>query len=247
MKIIILIGALIILALVISLVYLNFSKAKKERPAYCDDNGCIPKEVFRNLPEYPSDLEEVKYLMVLSENVSKEYAEDYYYYKQPEFYTDSFLIKGIGYYTILSKPKNFTYMNVAGYGAYPAELKLNAGNSGYELTSYLHASWGVVKYQGIGLKVNYPEDLEKCLETELVPRAILLGRTYLSFDFNWAEKLKIKLKFKDCPKGNYLVTVSTTSVPRDIESEWIRIYGNGYMPLTMVKVEPFIKIFVNVV
>jgi len=237
---------LIILVFLFSLLYFNISKPKKSRPEYCDSNGCIPKEVFRKLPTYPEDFEEVKYLMILPlENFSKKYSDEYYY-KQPEFYTDSFLKKGIGYYTKLSKPQNFTYMNVAGYGAYPSELRIKVKEGEYELASYLHASWGVVKYQGLRLKVNYPENSEKCFDVTLIPRTILLGRTYLSFDLNWAEKIKIKLKVnKKCPKGNYILTVSTTNVPEEIEKEWIRMHGNGYIPLGMVRVDPLIKIFVT--
>jgi hypothetical protein len=244
----IIIAVLIILALAMSFIlYFDvFNLNKKGRPEYCDSNGCIPKEVFRKLLVYPEDFEEVKYLMVLtSENVSKKYSDEYYY-KQPEFYTDSFVTNGMGYYTKLSKPQNFSYMNVAGYGTYPSELKLKVNEGEYELASYLHASWGVVKYQGLGLKVNYPENSSGCFDATLIPRAVLLGRTYLSFDLNWAEKIKINLNVNEnCPKGDYLITISATNVPEDFEEEWIKLYGNGYISLGMVRIEPLIKILLT--
>jgi len=220
--------------------------SKIERPEYCDSNGCIPKEVFKNLPDYPEDIEGVKYSIVIPlMNVTRKHPNEYYY-KQPEFYTDSFATKGVGYYTILSKPYNFTYINVAGYGAYPAELKVNVKEGEYNLTTYLHASWGVVKYQGIGLEVNYPEKSEDCFSVSLSPRAVLLGRTYFIFDSNWAEKIEIKLKVNEaCPKGQYLIAISASKVPEGIEDNLIRIYGSGYMPLGMVKIDPLIKLYIT--
>ena len=249
-RIITLITIIVVLLIIGLLFYFDFFGLfkVKGRPEYCDNNGCVPKDVFRKLPEYPPDFEEVRHQALNLEGAKKEYPDEYYY-KQPEFY-GSFIEQGLHYYTELSKPKNFTYMNVMGYGNYPSDIKLEVKEGEYELTNYLRASWGIVKYQGISLDVAYPEKketAEKCFNVTLVPSTFLLGRTYLSFDSNWVQKVKIRIKVnKDCPTGDYLIGIIPTRVPEEFENEWIRTYGNGYMSLGFIGLgRPLVKIFIT--
>jgi hypothetical protein len=239
-----------IIAVIVLIFYFDvfgwFKVVKVGRPEYCDSNGCVPKDVFRKLPEYPEDFEKVKTQALNLESVNKTYPDEYYY-KQPEFYGSSFFEHGLYLYTQLSKPKNFSYMNVMGYGNYPSDVQLIVKEGEYELTDYLRAGWGVVKYQGLSLETVYPENEEitrKCFNVTLIPSTFLLGRTYLSFDPDWVKRVKIKIKVdKSCPSGDYMIGITPTKVPQEFEDEWTKIYGDGYIPLGMVGMgRPLIQI-----
>jgi len=245
----ILIGIIVLLLIGLIFYFDVFGLFKIRRPKYCDENGCVPEEVFRKLPEYPQDFQEVKQHAMNLESAKKDYPDEYYY-KQPEFYGSGFVEQGMGYYTKLSKPRNFTYMNVMGYGVYPSDIKIEVKEEEYDLTSYLRAGWGIVKYQGLSLEVVYPEKediAEKCFNVTITPSTFLLGRTYLSFDPDWVQKMRIKIKVnEDCPKGSYIIGATPTRVPEEFESEWIKIYGNGYMSLSMIGLgRPLIQIYVT--
>ena len=241
--------AILIILLIISLIFyfdiFNLFKPKG-RPEYCDNTGCVPEEVFRKLPKYPPDFEKVR---IHGLDIEKQYPDENYY-KQPEFLGSIFIRQGMPHYTKLSKPHNFTYMIVAGYGASPSDINLQAEKDEHELTGYIHASWAVVKYQGLSLDVVYPKNpdiAKKCFDVTLIPKTFLLGRTYLSFDPDWIQRVKIKIKVNEnCPKGDYLIGIVPTVAPKEFEDEWIKIYGTGYMPLGIVVLgRPLIQIRVT--
>jgi hypothetical protein len=248
-KLITLIAIIAVLIVVGLILYFDvFGLFKIKRPDYCDEYGCVPEEVFRKLPDYPRDFEDVKKHIMSLETTKREYSEEYYY-QQPEFYGNSFIEEGLSYYTKLSKPRNFTYMNVMGYGVYPSDVKIEIDKE-YDFITYLHTSWGVVKYQGLSLDVVYPENsdiTEECFDVLITPSTFLLGRTYLSFDPDWTKKVKINIKAsEDCPKGDYFIGITPINVPKEFENEWLKLYGNGYMSLGMVGLgRPLIQIYVE--
>jgi hypothetical protein len=276
-----LVGLILAVIVVIGVSYLSLPMTgrfptKTSRPQYCDENGCVPEAVFGLLPPYPTDLDTI-YLLIYHNKIGL--PEDFTtgvpdenYYKQPEFYPSwSKDSKGYSIYTPLSRlPYMPGHLGVFGYGAYPSQsiqTQVKAGDSFYAVT-YLHASWGITKYQGIQLIVTYPEKGETMLgqfsvtqdpnvsryfTVEVNPKIILLEPNFPQFLYNWTYKIKAKITVSpDTPPGKYLIGVMTTDPPSEIEQQWIRKYRLGYTSAGLSGIgvgtgRPTWEIFVEVV
>jgi len=238
------------------------------RPEHCDKNGCVMKEVFQYLPPYPKNFIEIWSMVYYGrlsylENFSEEYPDEWYW-KQPEFYADSFK-RNMYYYTSLKPGYTASYLNIAGYGPYPSTVVIRDVKPGEEIDnviSFWHASWGVVKYQGIGIGVSFPEEdatelgrvsvkqdpeeARKCFDIDYNPKYILLEPTYPVFFYNWTYKIKARIKVNpDCKPGWYVINFNSVSPPKDVEEKWIKKYLTRYTEFSYAGV-PW-KVFIQVV
>ena len=241
---------LVLIVFIGLIIYLKIPKKKVDyRPldTYCDENGCVPKEVFQYLPPYPSNFHEVWLLVYFGrisylENFSSKYPDENYW-KQPEFYGNTFTREGLKYYTKLKPGKPVLY-NIAGTGPYPGDVVIKDVKSGEEVKAYTfwHASWGVVKYQGFSLEPRFPkegkvrmgtisvkQDPEKarqCFSINIKPNPIILEPTYPVFFYGWTKKIEIDIKVNEnCTPGWYMISVEPTDAPKEYQDEWIREYG----------------------
>ncbi len=240
------------------------------RPEYCDENGCIDENtVFRELPIYPEDFEEVD---IMVENNRYPIAEDFSekipdenYYKQPEFYP-LWEDQGVPFYTPLKPGYTPGYVGVVGYGSYPGDIIVSPIEPGQNFltVTYWHTAWAVAKYQGMSLAINYPvkgetkmgmfkvnqdsEMVKNYFNVEITPNNLLLEPNYPLFGWNWAQKVKIDVHVNEnTPPGKYLIGISPVDPPKDLESQWIKEHRLKYTSVGMVGIgRPTYQIFVEV-
>jgi len=182
------------------------------RPGHCNENGCIYLEAFSKLPEYPQDL---KVDAVTLENET--------YYKQPEFYPT--FEENKFYY--IDPPQN--YLGFYGYGSFPSEGTYHR-KSNEEITStfLMYTSWYVIKYQGIKLDVVMDESIKKYFDVTIEPDVILLEPTYPVFEYNWTQKVTVKVKIKDPPQGQYSIGMIVSPAPGEYSQIWSEKHGLKY-------------------
>jgi hypothetical protein len=240
------------------------------RPKYCDENGCIDESVvFRELPPYPKDFSEVDIMVEnnrypIAENFSKKIPDENYF-KQPEFYP-TWEDQGVPLYTPLKPGYRPGYVGVVGYGAYPGDIVVSPIEPGQNFltVTYWHASWAVAKFQGMSLVVTYPTKGETMMgmftveqdpdvvrnyfDVEITPNTLLLDPTYPLFGPNWAQKVRIEVHVKEnTPPGKYLIGISPTNPPKELESEWIREHRLKYTSVGTIGIgRPTYQIFVEV-
>lgn len=182
------------------------------RPEHCMEDKCINSTVFSKLPPFPNNFSKA-----LSENTLE------VYYKQPEFYP-TFETKGLNYY--VNPPGD--YLGFYGYGTYPSSERITAKQGDNKtLTTFFLTSWYVVSYQGLKFVLDN-ESLKEYFDIQIEPDTILLEPTYPVFEYNWTQKILIKIHVKDnALKGTYKIGINVESPPTDIENEWIERY-RGY-------------------
>lgn len=220
-------------------VYYKLKDNKSYRPDYE-----INPEIFDNLPPYPKDFKEVWNLVYFGrleklENFSYDYPDEAYW-KQPEFYADSFERN------LYSWRNNMFY--VSGNGPYPSDVAVfNATTCEYfDVITFWHTSTvPILKYQGMGFTIEFPESgstrmgsikvsqnpeiARKCFDIQIEPKYILLPPTYPKFDYNWTQKVVARIYVNpDCPKGVYLIQVVPGDPPKEVEEEWVRLYKLKY-------------------
>jgi len=179
------------------------------RPKHCLNDKCIDSFVFSKLPPYPKDF-------------SKEINSPESFWKQPEFYNFE---NGINYY--INPPHN--YLGYFGLGAYPSDrrIKLNAGGEVTTFT-YFHTAWFVYTYQGVKLNVIMNENTKEYFEVTIEPDVILLEATFPLFEYNWTQKIFVKVKAKNPPKGKYLIGIDVSEPPLEYSQKWFEKYGGRY-------------------
>lgn len=214
------------------------------RQQYCDSKGCIPDVVFVNLPNMPHDFKEIDLLVSFSQlpsmlNFSVQYP-DSAYYLQPEFFP-TWEESGINTYTPLKDGYKPAYIGIEGYGAYPGDLIIRGAVPGDTLrtTSFWHSSWGVATYQGTkvdrvfpangetdggAMVVNQdPELVAKYINVTVTPEVILMEPSFPFFQKGWVQPVRMEMQLSsDIPKGNYLVGLIPSELPRAIRGIWNR-------------------------
>lgn len=225
----------LILIIIITLVILFFISSNisgfftlKEpisyRPKHCIEDKCIDPIVFSKLPSYPKDF-------------SKEINSPESFWKQPEFYNFE---SSIEYY--INPPVG--YRGYYGFGAYPSERRvtMKAGDE-RETFTYFHTSWFVNKYQGLKLNPVIDEEIKDYFDIEIEPEVILLEPTFPVFEYNWTQKIIIKIKAKDPPQGKYMIGVDASEPSLEYSQKWFEKYGNKYVEAGIFGVgRPFYQI-----
>jgi hypothetical protein len=210
------------------------------RPNYCSGGVCVSKAVFADLPEYPDNFADVKALtypepyLGMFEDFSDKHPDESYW-KQPEFYGDSWTNEWLKYYT--TETMRFRCCS----GPYPGDQmvsNLTVGET-YRLVTYWHAGPAVWKYQALRLQPTYPEygkmrmgtvevnqdpsRAEECVIVSVSPETILIEPTYPKLFSGWTQKVQLDITPK-CP-GRYFISMEPTAPDPEFERELIRKYG----------------------
>jgi len=241
-----------------------FIEPESYRPKHCITTivdgekveKCIGDFVFKNLPSYPKDFNDIwtfvyyNRLQVL-ENFTAG-VDDSAYYLQPEFYEDTFATSGIQLYAGYeeNQPVNFSYMGIYGYGAYPMDfyrkIIAEGGRRGgmLKIVTFWYTSWGVSKYQGFNLEAVYPEEgtitswyvkqdpeiAREYLKVDIEPKTFLLEPSWPIFHDEWAKKVIINIDISpEIPSGRYYVGLATIGMPPDLNDKYTREYRFAYV------------------
>lgn len=201
---------------------------KDYRPQHCINGKCVDSPVFSKLPIYPKDF-------------SRELNSPESNWKQPEFYNFE---QGIQYY--INPPTD--YLGYFGLGAYPSDRRLTA-KAGDELITftYFHTAWFVHTYQGVKLIAIMDEDIKEYFEVTIEPDIILLEPTFPLFEYNWTQKVFVKIKVKNPPEGKYLIGIDASEPPLEYSQKWFEKYGGRYTTGGIISIgRPPYQIEVNI-
>lgn len=210
------------------------------RPDYCIEGFCANKMIFSELPPYPSNFADVKILtypepyLGMFENFSNSNPDESYW-KQPEFYGNSWEEQWLRYYT--TDDVKFRCCS----GPYPGDQmvsNLTVGDT-YRLVTYWHAGPAIFKYQAIRLTPTYPghgkmrmgteevtqdpDRTKSCMETTVSPDTILMEPTFPKFYYDWTRKITLDITPR-C-SGRYFITMIPDSPDPEFMRELIREHG----------------------
>jgi hypothetical protein len=212
------------------------------RPQYCIGDKCVDGSVFSELPPYPKNFADIKSLtypepfLGMFENFSMRQSDDYYY-KQPEFYGDSWKAEWMKYYT--TDDTRFRCCS----GPYPGDQMVSNLTTGdtYRIVTYWHAGPAIFKYQLIKLIPTYPsygrmrmgteevsqdsKTAAECFDVSVDPENIIIEPTFPKFYSGWTQKVTLDI----IPKcsGRWFVTMEPGDPDIGIEQDMIRTYGIG--------------------
>jgi len=261
--------------------YSVFSGETTNRPKHCIDNRCIDSIVFSRLPSYPENFDEIDLGVYFGKYGWNEHfspkAPDEYYWKQPEFYPEFEVAENIEYYLSVKNIGNGKVeysgvrVGVSGYGVYPGDTVVSNIHTGEDLkvVTYLHAGWFIEKYQGMELKVVYPnrgevklganetvsviqdpDEVKNYFDVNLTPSLVLLEPSFPVFQPNWTQKITVIAHVKEnTPAGDYLIGITPFEPPPEKSDEWVYQYGIfKYVDAGMADIgRPHLQIFVRVV
>ena len=240
------------------------------RPVYCKPDTvrlgsyvlsgeCIPDKVFTNLPSYPNDLSEMKILIRYGKVKDLTTVEEKYY-KQPEFYLNW---DPSGIDSFFNPPGG--YFGAFGFGAYPADtVAIVKPGEALRLGTFFKTSWGVENYQGMQLMAVFPEyaesktgkievsqnptNVRNYFDVSIDPNTFILEPTFGIFEKDWARKITVIIRVKpDTPPGEYVVGISPTAPPSEMEDQWLTQYGLRYVSAGGQGIgRPFYQVFIEV-
>lgn len=240
------------------------------RPVYCKPGAirlgsyvltgeCMPDRVFTNLPPYPNNLNEIKILVRYGKIRDLTTIEEKYY-KQPEFYLNW---DPSGIDSFFNPPGG--YFGAFGFGVYPADtVAIVKPGEVLKLGTFFKTSWGVENYQGMQLTAVFPEHAESkagrievsqdpkrvrnYFDVSIDPDIFILEPTFGIFEKDWARRITIIIRVKpDIPPGKYVVGISPTAPPSEIEDQWLTQYGLRYVSAGGQEVgRPFYQVFIEV-
>ncbi len=207
-----------------------FAAISEARPDYGLSQG-----TFAALPAMPSNFQQVE--KEINKSMLFDVGEEYW--KQPEFYPtfEKFI-------PLMKKPPA-ERIAIWGVGIYPARHEYRAQKgSEFTATVYLHASWLVQTYQGAKLVAEYDK---RYFDVSVSPDIVLLGPAYPKFDKNWAQKITVKVRVKEVPKGVHYIIVNPKAPPDEKILEWRSKYKGLYdsMPASSPE-QPYLRIAVNI-
>lgn len=202
------------------------------RPSYCDENGCVPEKVFMNLPDMPDDFLS-KWALVYYNRISDLDIIEEEYWKQPEFYANSFKEQCMQYYTTLEKQDKVMFFS-SGSGAYPGDIGAYNVDPGEDLkfVTFWHTGCAIARFQLFSLGVEYPENMnfrmrnisvnqrpevaKNCFDIKIEPDYLFLHPSYPMFGYNHTQKVKLKVHVNEgCPSGEYGLSVLPIDPPQD--------------------------------
>ncbi len=257
-----LIAALVVVAVILGGIMTMVDEAEKigHRPNYCNEEKCLSAEFFENLPAFPSDFSDKKLLVYLGRITNLDIIEEKYW-KQPEFYADSFVEQGIQHYYAFEPNKQVRFWS-AGSGPYPGDIIVRNVSRGeqFPVKTFWHAAWAIPRHQIFSLNAEYPEKMtarmgdivveqnestvHDCFTIMPTEPYVLLEPTYPSFSYNWTKKVALDIRTSDtCPLGWYGLHVVPTD-PVGIDMELLEYkYGAG---LSSMRVGGAWQIFIRV-
>lgn len=238
------------------------------RPNYCrlidDENKCIRSDVFKYLPAYSSDFQQM-YELIFYGKINDLSRVDKKYWQQPEI-LPTWQTSGIDIYL---KPEKNRF-GAFGFGCYPSEAiaTLKPGQA-VKLTTYLHTSWGIQNLQGMSLKLIYPShadseqginviqdaSVSNYFDSSVSPDIVLLGPTWpyfetgTSFDHDgWIVPVTLDIKVHpETPKGTYAVGLMPYGPPLKMNDDWTLKYKLRYTPIQFYNIgKPYFTVFLNV-
>jgi len=169
------------------------------RPQY----DSIPNEVFKDLPDYPSNFVILKRDIFNGQITNLNKIPDNIY-KQPELYP-TWETNGQKWFT----DHDYSRWGVHGYGFFPGEISYDISNmaAGDEVNthSFLHTSWGIETWQGLKLIPVYDHDY---FDVSITPSETLLEPTFPKFYNNWSQKINMHIIAKEqVPQGDYSFSI----------------------------------------
>jgi hypothetical protein len=240
--------------------YQDIPEADAKRPAYF---GSITNEVFKDLPPFPKDFYIIKLLFELGKitdgtKITPEY------WKQPEFYPQ-FEDQGVA---MMANPPTGRW-GAFGYGTYPSEtVVLTPRNNKFRVIFFLHTSWLVQTYQGMGLSYSFPRHAElqktlypdntkavlqdpanvsKYFHVKISPDVILLEPAFPVVKNGWAHAIAVDVEVKNAPPGKYAIGVDIGDAPSEKANEWLWKYKTNYVGGSSHSIGiPWYTIFVQV-
>jgi len=171
---------------------------------------------FESIPEKPNDFD--AYKREIWKGTFVELCDlDETYWKQPEFYGDSW-----------NNAKNKFYDNpeygmwgVYGQGNIPMEIgysfeNLKKGDE-FELCTFFHNGFGIWTYQGFKL-IPYGEN--EYFKIEITPNEFIFPPTFPVFENEWTKKIKVKIIVLETPpKGNYVFGFNAVAPSQEFSRE----------------------------
>ena len=225
----------------------------------------LPPEMFARLPPMPGDFYQVRELVRIGRITDFDKLEDRYW-QQPEFFPH---FEDLGLPILQNPPKD--RWGAYGIATYPADSvsSINPGES-LDVYFFIKSNYLVETYQGIDLAVGYPAkadiisgyDLpdgakkveqdpnttQKHITATVDPAIFILEPNFPIYNTNGTRKLKMTINVSsDTPPGNYVISLDTAPVPKDIEEGWLKQYLNLYTSGSMTKLDrPYYQAFVHV-
>jgi len=220
--------------------------------------------IEKNLPPLPDDFYYYKAKLMKTGyidlcNLPEEY------WKQPEFYRDSFVEVGLAGY----KNPNPNYWYPTGRGVFPSSQFVGEDGSlhpGDEITicTTLRTGWWVETQQGYRIvptaldKFYYePESREykvapssvtsKYIKVEIEPDIVVTEETYPVFSSEWVKLIKVHIKINEnTPPGSYAVGFTLTNPDSETMKKLSSEYPM-YMPMGLLDIsEPYLKVYLKV-
>jgi len=213
------------------------------RPEYF---GPFTSQVFSKLPPMPRDFYEIDLLVTKGLWSNTSYiTRDYWI--QPEFYPE---FEAQGVELMLNPPTG--RFGAFGYGTYPSELVVLTYPGAHISTAFfVHTSWLVETYQGMGFELVYPANgflrssdfpnsdnrtvtqdqqvVRRYIRGRMSPSYAVFGPAYPAFDENWAHKIEVNLDIDpNTPPGRYIVGADIVAPPADKAEEWFTQYKSRY-------------------
>lgn len=223
----------------------------------------LPPEVFSKLPPFPKDFDVNRLLFSLGKiSDANYYREDTW--KQPEFYPQ-WEEQGCGLH---GTPPAGRWAAV-GYGSYPSEVIVQSKRTDdYNVTFFMHTSWLVQTYQGMGFSILYPArgtlklsefsdgtrgvtvdpaETQKYFNATVSPMSMLLEPAFPVFEPGWTQKVTVNVKAKDAKPGRYLIGVDLGGPSKEDNDAWFYTYKLNYVTSGGTSIgEPWFTMFIEV-
>jgi len=208
------------------------------------DETLLPAIVFSELPPFPKDFDEIALLVYIG-SITEMNRIGPEYFKQPEFYA-GWGDQGVPLYQHPPKDR----WGAFGYGTYPSEMLVNSPrNAEWNVSFFMHTSWLVQTYQGIGFNVvfpataaliqnNFPDGqknitqdpakVKDYFEVSVEPSSLLLEPAFPIFKQGWTQRVVVKAKAKNVPPGRYAIGLDIGGPDSKLAEEWLWKYKTQY-------------------
>lgn len=210
---------------------------KDYRPQHCSGDRCAENSIFSELPHYPQDFSD-KWLAIYYGRLSNLSWIEEQYWKQPEFYADSFDTQWLEYYTNGNRRTN-----VAGSGPYPGDVVITGKPGEYSIVeTFWHAGPANIKKQLFAFSYDFPESMNirigdikvrqnateasSCVSTNITPEWVLLDGTWPSIGYEWTQKIQANVSISEgCKPGWYGMEIIQAEVPKEVRENVEFEYG----------------------
>jgi len=200
---------------IIVLIFLSFLlfsfNVESSRPVYS-----FSDDVFSELPEYPSDFDEITSLYRSQKIKASQLSIDYL---QPE------ILPSWSYYAERVYGKNAQNMGSYGIFFYPSSMAFSNVSKGdcFSVSSLVYCQWGIQFYQGLKLGFEHDSDLS----INISQPNILLSPTYPKFKPGWMQKIMFNITVNKT--GSYVINLSEQKPDEQYNSLWSTTYPGSYI------------------